>query len=216
MQVCFGNCRLDSDTRRLFRDEQEVHLSPKAFELLKLLIGQRPKALSKSELLEHVWQQTFVSDVSLARAVAEIRKAIGDDARDPRFLRTVYAFGYAFTGTATEVQAAAGTPDTEPACWVIWGSREVCLHAGENRIGRDPEAKIRLDSPRVSRFHARIVVSGGDAVLEDLGSKNGTYLCGQRITAPARLEHGNEIEMGSFRLRFRVSRPSGLTETEVV
>ena len=55
MKLRFGDCTLDIETRRLFRGDEEVHLSPKAFELLRLLIQHRDRALSKAELLEHVW-----------------------------------------------------------------------------------------------------------------------------------------------------------------
>src|SRR5262245_3077820 len=92
----FGKCRLDTDARRLFRGADEVHLSPKAFELLKLLVENRERALSKSELLQRVWPGVFVSDASLARAVNEVREGVGDRARKPQIIRTVHGFGYGF------------------------------------------------------------------------------------------------------------------------
>jgi predicted component of type VI protein secretion system len=130
--------------------------------------------------------------------------------------RTVHGFGYAFAGKVTEVRGAA-----EPVlasgtrCWLIWGSRDARLDTGENGIGRDPEVSVQLDSPKVSRHHARILLSGSDAVLEDLGSKNGTFLRGEKLTAPVPLQHGDEIAIGPFRLTFRVTCGSGATETEM-
>src|SRR5262245_4164352 len=94
--IRFGPCVLDLEARQLFRSGKPVHLSPKAFELLKVLVTERPKAISKAELHERIWPETFVTDDSLARLVAETRAAIGDRARTPTYLRTVHAFGYAF------------------------------------------------------------------------------------------------------------------------
>jgi DNA-binding winged helix-turn-helix (wHTH) protein len=97
---------MDPESRRLFRDEHGVHLTPKAFALLRTLIDSRPKAVSKQELLERIWPDAFVSDVSLARLITEIRIAVGDDARRPRWIRTVHGFGYAFSGDVAEVTEA--------------------------------------------------------------------------------------------------------------
>src|ERR1700730_14774281 len=104
MRVRFGECLLDTDSRQLFRGKEEVHLSPKAFELLMLLVTGRPRALSKRELHEAIWPATFVTDDSLARLITEIRATIGDDAREARFVRTVYGFGYAFTDSAAALR----------------------------------------------------------------------------------------------------------------
>lgn len=215
MRVRFGECVFDAESRQLFRGQQEVHLSPKAFELLRTLVERRPRAMSKNELHERVWPATFVSDDSLARLITEIRAAIGDEARDPRLVRTVHGFGYAFADVPVEGRAVARPrPASGRSYWLLWEGREVSLAEGENLIGRDPEATVRLDSPRISRQHARILIEGVDATLEDLGSKNGTFLRSRRIEAPARLEHGDEIRMGSFVLTFRVSSASAPTETE--
>jgi len=75
-----------------------VHLQPKTFELLDLLVRSRPKALSKQRIRAQLWPETVVGDASLTVAVAELRSALGDDAKEPRYVRTVYGFGYAFAG----------------------------------------------------------------------------------------------------------------------
>lgn len=103
MQVRFGEFMLDTDTRQLIGTEGEVHLSPKAYELLTVLVEKRPRALSKQELHERLWPATFVSEVNLATLIAEIREALGDDARKPRFVRTARRFGYAFCGTTVDL-----------------------------------------------------------------------------------------------------------------
>jgi DNA-binding winged helix-turn-helix (wHTH) protein len=215
MRIRFGECVLDTDTRQLLRDEKEVHLSPKAFELLTLLVASRPKALSKRQLHEAIWPATFVTDDSLARLITEIRAAIGDDARAGRFVRTVYGFGYAFAESATEIRESPALPPSRGCkCWLISDGREIAMADGENVIGRDPQAKVNLESPRVSRRHARIVVKDGEVTLEDIGSKNGTYLRGERIKTITALSSGDEIRIGPFLLTFHGSTAGAPTETE--
>ena len=94
--VSFGSFVLDLDTRELRRGSESVPLSPKAYQLLEVLVVNGPKALSKSALQEQLWPDTFVLDKNLVNLVAEIREALGDNATDPRFVRTVPKFGYAF------------------------------------------------------------------------------------------------------------------------
>src|SRR5688500_2128967 len=102
MQMRFGEFTLDTESRLLRRGDAERHLSPKAFDLLQLLLTNRPRALSKSELHERLWPSTFVSDATLTSLVAEVRAALGEHAQDGRNIRTVHRFGYAFNGTATD------------------------------------------------------------------------------------------------------------------
>ena len=211
MQVRFGEFTLDSDTRQVIGAEGEIHLSPKAYELLKILVDNRPRALSKNELHEHLWPATFVSEVNLATLIAEIREALADDARKPRFVRTARRFGYAFCGTTVDVPRTA--PSGTTFCWLVKDGRRLPLLPGENVLGREPEGGINLDSPTVSRRHARILISATRVTLEDLDSKNGTFLQGQRVSLAVTLTNGDEIRAGSVVLRFRMSSSKGLTST---
>ena len=104
MRVRFGDCVLDSETRELRVGGKLVHVQPKAFQFLELLLQNRPKALSKDVLHERLWPGTFVSDGTLTSLLAEVREVVGDDAHQPRFIRTVHRFGYAFSGEAQEVR----------------------------------------------------------------------------------------------------------------
>jgi DNA-binding winged helix-turn-helix (wHTH) protein len=207
MPIRFGSCALDADRHELRRDDAVAHLSPHAFELLALLVAHRPRPLSKEELLDRLWPHRIVTEASLAGLVTEIRHATGDDAREPKFLRTVHAYGYAFT------DQAAATPDERAVCRVVWGASEIPLSAGDNLVGRDPDAAIAIDDPRVSRHHARIVVAAEGAVVEDLGSKNGTWSKGRRIVSPEPLADGDEIRIGPAVLVFRAFVPGGATAT---
>ena len=201
MQVTFGGHCLDLATRQLLRGKTEVRLSPKAFDLLQLLIDDRMRALSKSELHDRLWPGTFVTDANLAVLVAELRRALHDQPGAPKFVRTVRRFGYAFCG---QISSAVGDATTGRTCWLVWKGREIALHDGDNIIGRDPSGTVRLDLPSVSRRHARIVVSSDGAVVEDLGSKNGTFLRKGRITSTARLADLDELQVGSARLTVRI------------
>ena len=96
MAIHFGDFTLDESQRQLFRGAEPVHLSPKAFQLLSILIHHHPRAVSKQELQELLWPGTFVNEGNLTSAVAEVRTALGDDRREARFIRTLYGFGYAF------------------------------------------------------------------------------------------------------------------------
>ena len=147
----------------------------------------------------------------MRRLIAEIREALGDDARKPRFIRTAHRFGYAFCGTTTEAPRDDDTVAT--FCWLLTGGRRLPLRLGENILGREPEDGINLDSPTVSRRHARISISGMDAVLEDLGSKNGTFVGGEPISTAVPLKDGDEIRTGSVVCRFRMKLPKGTTAT---
>jgi DNA-binding winged helix-turn-helix (wHTH) protein len=189
MRVVFGEFALDSATRQLLRGGKSRLLEPKAFELLELLVGRRPAAVPKTEIRDQLWPDTFVSESSLTGLVAQIRHALEDDSRRPRFVRTVYGFGYAFLALAEEeapqaVRRSSGQTARARAV-VVWEDRSFPLDEGENVLGRDEGLAVTLRWSRVSRRHARIVVTGGCAILEDLGSKNGTFLHGKRLTHPA-------------------------------
>jgi DNA-binding winged helix-turn-helix (wHTH) protein len=212
--IHFGPFTLNPNTRQLTReDSREIHLSPKAFDLLAALAEERPNVLSKEALQRRLWPDTFVAEANLSNLVAEIRDALGDQARQPRFIRTVHRFGYAFCGDATAVAAVRGSAAERTSCWIEWGAQRFPLSPGEHVIGRDPDAAVRIDAATVSRCHARIVVAEGAALLEDLGSKNGTFLGEERVTAPAALTDGDLIRIGSLLLNFR-TRGMGSTETQ--
>ena len=209
MRIQFGDCTFDAVRREVRREGHSVALSPHAFELLHRLAASRPRALSKAELLDALWPRTFVTEASLAGLVSEIRRGIGDDAREPRFLRTVHGFGYALSDGAP-VRA-----DEDSVFRLVWGLYEVPLGEGETLFGRDPCATIAIEDATVSRQHARIVIHGGRAALEDLGSKNGTWLGGVRIASSERLVDGDEIRVGPAAMTFRCFASGDSTRTQI-
>src|SRR5262249_10596211 len=166
-QLAFGPFTLDADARQLLQgaERRQVHLSPKAFELLTVLANERPRALSKQELRDRLWPSTFISEATLASVVAEVRDALGERGREGRYVRTVHGFGYSFVASAHE---AAGRGVAIARSWIVYNGEEQALADGEHVIGRDHDVSISLQSPSVSRHHARIVVGAGVATIEDL------------------------------------------------
>jgi DNA-binding winged helix-turn-helix (wHTH) protein len=204
MHVFFGDCEFDVGRRLLLRHGRAVPLSPKAFQLLEVLLDRRPEALSKAELLERLWPETFVSDGSIHNLVAEVRGALGDTPRATRYIRTVPRYGYAFCGEARAARAmGASRPGTSGAC-LVQGAREWPLPEGSNLVGRDRDCAIRLHSASVSRHHARIEVVRGQATLEDLESKNGTLLNREGVRQRTALKDGDEIQVGSVTMTYRI------------
>jgi len=212
MRVRFGDLLLDTEEHVLLERGVARPLSPKAFRLLALLVENRPAVLSKETIAETLWPTTFVSEGNLTVLMAEVRKALGESARARRFIRTVHGVGYAFVG------GAAGETEDRPPLregrLLRLEDLELPLRDGENVLGRDVGCAVRVDRPTVSRRHARILVSADGVVLEDLGSKNGTFLGGGRLTGPVALSEGDVIGLGSVRLVFRVRRAQPTTRTE--
>jgi DNA-binding winged helix-turn-helix (wHTH) protein len=196
MRLDLGPVTLDTDRHQVFRGTKPLHLTKKAFQLLELLVENRPRALSKEEIQNALWPKTFVSDTSLTTLVNEIRTLLSETAREPRLIRTVHGYGYAFEGTAP--------PSSASRCRLVWGEREVPLDEGENILGRDPEARGSIPDASLSRRHARITVRGDAATLEDLGSKNGTFVGDERVSGPVPLSDGDTVRLGLVRLLFRV------------
>lgn len=212
MTILFDRFTLDPEARRLLEEGREIHLSPKAFDVLETLIDRRPAVVTKAELQERIWPDTFVVDATLNVVIAEIRRLLQDDPAAPRFIRTVHRVGYAFCGDASV--AAPQAAHTASRCWLAWDDHTVQLGEGENVIGRDPRCAVWVDASGVSRRHARIVVSGDDATLEDLGSKNGTFVAARAIDSARKLDDGDVIQVGSTALKFRMWSDERAPQTE--
>ncbi len=126
----------------------------------------------------------------------------------------MHRFGYAFKGAVDEPTTQELLPHGRARCWVIWEWGQVALTDGDHLLGRDSDVAVWLESPTVSRHHARIRVAGGDATIEDLESKNGTHLRGERLVTPAARSDGDEVRIGSVTVKFRRLAPSASTETQ--
>jgi len=194
VRVTFGEFLLDSAERQLHRGETPEHLTGKAFQLLVLLVAERPKVVSKKEIYDTLWPEVFVQEANIKNLIAELRAALGDDGET--IIRTERGAGYAFAAEARD-EILLQLPFVLVVNGVAFPLRE-----GRNVIGRDPDAQIRLDSAAVSRRHAAIMITGDDAVLQDLGSRNGTHVNGEKLEAARPLRAGDEIRIAQFAIRF--------------
>jgi DNA-binding winged helix-turn-helix (wHTH) protein len=209
--LSFDAFTLDVSRGCLRRGADDVRLRPKSFDVLRYLVENPGRLVSKEELIRAVWRNAFVTDNSLVQCLIEIRRALRDEAQV--IIRTVPRRGYIFDISVIEARHTTGPGRASINHWLICDGREQPLPEGSHVIGRDLSASISLRSPKVSREHARIVIEGGVAVLEDLGSKNGTFVHGQRVEAPVRLADGDEIRIGAFQLTYRILSSDGVTAT---
>jgi DNA-binding winged helix-turn-helix (wHTH) protein len=208
----FGSFELDSVRRRLLRAGEDVHLTPKAFALLAVLIEAAPRVVPKSELHRCLWPNGVVSDAALAGLVKELRRALAGHDLCSSFIRTVHRVGYAFDAPVIASEKCAWL---NPACWLAVKDRAVPLAEGENLVGRDPRSKVRLDYSTVSRRHARIVVAPGGTLLEDLSSKNGTSVDGIELAGPTTLRNGSRVGFGQVFVTYRESSAGMPTVTQI-
>jgi len=207
----FGPFTLDVDQRRLARGPVALHLTPKAFDLLQLLVREAPRVVAKRELHERLWPDTFVTDASLAELVKEIRRVLDDRDRAAPVIRTAHRVGYAL---GPEVRHVAPAP-VSIRHWLVFRGRREALDEGENIIGRDPGADVCLGAANVSRRHARITIDGQDARIEDLGSKNGTTIGESPVLDATPLQDGDRLGFGGICAVYRGSTAAMTTETHI-
>jgi DNA-binding winged helix-turn-helix (wHTH) protein len=201
-RIRFGNFELDVAAFTLCRDGTVVRLEKIPMEVLVLLVERAGTLVARDNIHASLWgADVFLDrDAAINTAIRKIRKALGDDADRPRFIETVVGKGYRFVGP---VVREVTDPQRDVARYrVTRGTHAFALQNGDNVIGRDPDAQVFLDHPSVSRRHARISITAGRAVLEDLNSRNGTSVDGRGITAPTELKDGTVIGVGPITLTF--------------
>ena len=215
MTYTFGSVRVDADARSVSSDAGPLHLTRKAFDLLVFLLESRPTAVSKAQISDRLWPSVFVTESSLQTLVREIRQAIDEPGSGRSWIRTVYGVGYGFEG---RVELSGEPPDplpiTRPTAWLIGEPTRVGLFTGENILGRGDDV-IDIALPTVSRRHVRIVIIDGATTIEDLGSKNGTWVDDERLTEPRSLSDGNVVCLGSVRFRFCLAKPPASTASSL-
>jgi DNA-binding winged helix-turn-helix (wHTH) protein len=192
-----GPWRVDPAACELHDGETVVRLRPKVMDLLAVFARNPGEVLSKHCLLDLVWSDVTVGDASLTVAVGELRDALGDHLDKPEFIETIPRRGYRLIAPVTNHEAHSQKPEGS-RFWLTGAGFELVLRQGLNLIGRAPDAEIRIESPKVSRRHARITVNGDTAVVEDLGSKNGTFVGDSRIEGTTPLAHGDQLRLGQL------------------
>lgn len=204
MRYDFGRCHLDMESREVTVDGASMHLSPKAFELLRLLIENRPRVIPKAELMQQLWPDSFVEEANLPVLIAEARAAIGD-AGVGQIIKTHHRVGYGFAAEVRETRSGRAHPRSGPL-WMLLlpDGRGLPLSAGSSIVGRDGDADVCIKDPSVSRRHARIVVDGDTVAIEDLGSKNGTRVRGVAVSQVVNLAKGAVVAFGGVETRLEV------------
>jgi DNA-binding winged helix-turn-helix (wHTH) protein len=202
---------------RIERGSDVVRLEPKVMDLLVYLARHAGTVVSKAQLIDDVWRTEFIAESALTRAIGELRRALGERAREPHYLETITKRGYRVIAPVEHL----GDPplpdiDEEIAipCAVMLGEREILLGPGDNLIGRATDVTVRIDSTAVSRHHARITVGREQVNLEDLGSKNGTRIWGREVEGPTPLRDGDRIAIGETLLIFRLLPSLAPTRTQ--
>lgn len=207
MRYAFGRCRLDTASRELIRDGEVVHLSPKGFALLRILVDARPRVVTKAELMEYLWPDTFVVEANLPVLVGEVRTALGDQAAATSAIKTHHGVGYSFVSDVRESRSTGQETAVDGPVYVLHvGNRRILLGEGTNTVGRDQDSDVYLNDASVSRHHARIVIDSGSATVEDLDSKNGTLVRGAPALTPVAAADGDELEFGRVKARLAINR----------
>jgi len=210
-----GHWRVDPALNSVAGPMATAHLEPKVREVLVCLAEHASDVVSKELLLRSVWPDTCVTDDVLTRAIFELRRVFGDEVRRPRVIQTIPKRGYRLIAPVVlDIDRTAASPTKEETtCTLTWREGGVTLTEGIYLLGREESLPIRVPFPSVSRRHARITIGGGAVTVEDLASKNGTFLRDTRLTAPTLLRNGDTLVAGKVRIRVRLSMPS--TETAV-
>ena len=216
----FGAFRVDVSARVVLRGGELVPLAPKAVDVLMALIESRGEVLTKAQLMKQVWPDSFVEEANLSHQIYKLREALSDGEAQP-VIQTVPRRGYRFVApiiervSSGELNIASVVIDVDPpaAPTLSWGEREITLAQGRNLLGRTADCVIRVEAVSVSREHARIVVDRQEALIEDLDSKNGTFVNGARVTGTVTLQDGDEIRIGSVPLTFHANAAPLTTRT---
>jgi DNA-binding winged helix-turn-helix (wHTH) protein len=223
-----GDWLVEPQLNRVSNGDDAVHLEPKAMEVLVCLADHFGAVVPRRVLVDTVWSTEFITDSTLTHTVADLRRALADDARAPRFIETIPKRGYRLIAEPTggpqdEPAGRWSAPPHEPLAVIIGdrvrlghragsnfsdhflflGDQEIPLIGPTIVFGRGQEADIQFLVSEVSRHHARLNVAKSDAEIEDLGSKNGTRINDRIIDRPHRLSSGDAIAIGPTTMTYR-------------
>jgi hypothetical protein len=157
--------------------------------------------------LQLVWAGASVEEGNLAQQVLLLRRALADAGE---CVATIPRHGYRFVAPVVEENDSHREPLVSPHC-LIWNDHEMPLREGITLIGRAEDADLRIPLPSVSRHHARIVVRGLEATLEDLGSRHGSWRGTMRLHGAIPLAQGDEIRLGHAVIEYRLVLPRDTT-----
>jgi len=213
-----GDWMVDPTLDRITRDDREVRLRPRAMDVLTVLALSSGKLVTKNELIDKVWRTEHVGDHALTQVIAELRAALGDDARNPSFIENIPRRGYRLVASVIPIAESSVSPRGATMPFKLESDDGThTLLQGSTVIGRTEDADICIDKTEVSRCHAMVTVQGTTAIIEDLGSKNGTFVNGHQVAGPTPLSNGDEIWIGRSvaRMRFLIEGEPTKTEASV-
>lgn len=202
MRVSFEEFTFDASRQVLSRGSQNVHLTPKEMCLLELLLNGRGKVIPEQELVDCLWPDVVVSGASLKNLVSILRTNLGEPPHGRSYIRNVRGRGYVLDAPITEL---CDEPPVHSAGYLHYAGRIIPLHPGSNLVGRDYCCSVRLLHSSVSRRHATIVLATDRVTLEDLGSRNGTFLDGAAVSGVCRLEHDHQLTFGRLATYYTAS-----------
>ena len=189
---------------RIVSTDGELHVEPRVMDVLVYLAEHPQQVLPRSVIIDAVWPELYVADAVLTRAIAVLRKALGDEARAPRYIETIPKRGYRLIADVegprrrqTEGRHRVDAGGGQARFTLVMDDREVALGDGHHVVGRAADSDVQICASDVSRHHAVITVHADHLVIEDLGSKNGTWVSGTRLSSPQRLHDGDRLVLGS-------------------
>jgi len=195
-RVRFATFVLDADDESLWSDGARVSLRGKSFAVLCVLAGAAGRLVTREQLLAEVWPDATIHEQGLSVCIKEVRAALGDDPREPRFVETVHRRGYRFLAEVTALEAegtqahtvthdeSANVSPSGVRCVFSRGlptSHDAPLLEGAREVGRGPLGSWTLDDGAVSRRHVRVTYIRGVWRVEDCGSKNGSFVDGAAV-----------------------------------
>ncbi len=133
-RVCFGACQLDVQHVQVWRDYHEVKLTGKAFTVLCYFVAHPGQLVTKDDLFAAAWPETVVSDATLASCIQEVRQALGDEAKRPRYIETVHRRGFRFIAPLT-------TPPVVSEQWSVISKKED--QPGNGDLGPESDSQER-------------------------------------------------------------------------
>lgn len=219
-----GEWAIRRDLNEIRRGEDVVRLEPRAMNLLVYLASRPGRVIGKDEIFDALWEGVFVSESALTRTIADLRKALGDDAKNPQYIATISKRGYRLVAPVIGLPDDRRMPHPVPGAggvtaktrfYLTRGLENLPLTAGELWIGRDPACTITIPSPKVSRRHARLTVDANGVSIDDPGSRNGTTVNGLRLGGAKGLRNGDVIVVGPETLIFRTFDPADVTASDL-
>jgi len=210
-KLSFGPFCVDVGARQIWKDSRSIHVTRKELDLLLLLLDLRPNVVTKEQIYARMWPDVFVSQASLQALVSDLREILRTGSDRDEFIRTVHGVGYAFCGTVRDSGVLPSMEQVVVRGWLVGTTGRVSLHAGENIVGRSDHPD--LDTTTISRRHVRIQIESGGVTIEDLASKNGTWLNDHPVTTAKNIHDGDTVRLGSSAFTFRRAQMSSSTKS---